>query len=49
MIEVIDNTIQLVVLACCCIYTAVLSIRSKEQVWFLITCFYGAFTFGLIY
>ncbi|HHV28074.1 MAG TPA: hypothetical protein GXX73_00415 [Clostridium sp.] len=49
MIELIDNAIQLVVLIGCCIYSAVLTIRSKEQVWFLLTCFYGAYALGLIY
>lgn len=49
MIEIIDNAIQLVVLAGCCIYSAVLSIKNKGQVWFLLTCFYGAFALGLIH
>ena len=49
MIEIIDNSIQLSVMAGCGIYSAVLFFRRKEQVWFLLTCFYGAFALGLIY
>ena len=48
-IEVIDNAIQLAVTMCCCIYAAVAYLRGKEQKWFLLTCFYGAFSLGLIY
>ncbi len=49
MIEIIDNGIQLAVLIGCCIYAAVLSIGRNRQVWFLLTCFYGAFALGLTY
>lgn len=49
MLEAIDNAIQLLVTAGCGIYAAVLFLRRKEQVWFLLTCFYGAFALGLIH
>lgn len=49
MIEIIDNAIQLAVLAGCCLYSAILSIRNKKQVWLLLTCFYGAFALGHIH
>lgn len=49
MVEIIDNAIQLVVMTGCCIYAAVQYVRRKEQVWFLLTCFYGNFALGLIY
>ncbi len=49
MLHIIDNGIQLTVMTGCGIYTAVLFIRSKNQAWFLLTCYYGAFTLGLIY
>lgn len=48
-LAVIDNAIQLAVVAGCCIYTVLVFLRSKEQVWLLLTCFYGAFSLGLIY
>lgn len=48
-ISTIDNAIQLAVTAGCGIYAAVLFLRRREQAWFLLTCFYGAFTLGLIY
>lgn len=48
-LSVIDNAIQLLVMTGCGIYAAVLFLRRKEQVWFLLTCFYGAFALGLIY
>ena len=47
-IVIIDNVVQLAVTAGCGIYSAVLFIRRKEQAWFLLTCFYGAFSLGLI-
>lgn len=47
MIEIIDNAIQLLSLTICFIYAAMLYIRTKEQVWFLLTCFYSAFALGL--
>jgi len=48
MIEIIDNAIQLMSLSVCFIYAAILYIRTKEQVWFLLTCFYSAFALGLM-
>jgi len=47
MIEIIDNAIQLMSLSVCFIYAAILYIRTKEQVWFLLSCFYSAFALGL--
>lgn len=49
MAEIIDNSIQLAVVAGCCIYSAVMSIRHKMQAWFLLTIFYGAFALGLVH
>ena len=49
LISTIDNTLQLAVMVGCGIYSAVLFLRRREQVWFLLTCFYGAFALGLIY
>lgn len=49
MIEIEDNTIQLMVMIVCCINAVVLFIRTREQVWFLLTCFYSAFALGLIH
>ena len=49
MLEAIDNAVQLSVMAGCGMYTAVLFLRCKERVWFLLTCFYGAFALGLIH
>ena len=49
MLQIIDNGVQLTVVTGCGIYAAVLFIRSKNQAWFLLTCYYGAFTLGLIY
>lgn len=48
-LSVIDNGIQLLVMAGCGMYAAVLFLRRKEQVWFLLTCFYGAFALGLVH
>lgn len=48
-LSVIDNAIQLAVMASCGIYAAVLFLRRREQAWLLLTCFYGAFALGLIY
>lgn len=48
-LSVIDNAIQLAVTTGCGIYAAVLFLRRKDQAWFLLTCFYGAFVLGLIY
>jgi hypothetical protein len=33
----------------CGIYCAVLFLKLKEQVWFLLACFYAAFALGLLY
>jgi len=49
MVEIIDNAVQLAVLTGCCMYTAALYMRKQEQVWFLLTCFYGVFALGLAY
>ncbi|HPD01564.1 MAG TPA: hypothetical protein PLA01_09490 [Acetivibrio sp.] len=49
MIELIDNSVQLAVLTVCCIYSAIRSIRRNDHVWFLLTCFYGAYALGLVY
>lgn len=49
MIEVIDNAVQLAVTLSCGIYAAVLSIRRKNEAWFLLTCFYAVTTLGLTY
>lgn len=49
MIEIIDNSIQLTVLACCCIYSAIQAIRRNTNAWFLLTCFYGAYALGLVF
>jgi len=49
MIELIDNAIQLTVLIGCCTYSAVQAIRRNSHVWFLLTCFYGAYALGLVY
>lgn len=49
MIEIIDNAVQLGVLMGCCIYTILLFMRTREQVWFLLTCYYGAYALGLVY
>lgn len=48
-LAVIDNSIQLAVMAGCGIYAAVVFFRRKEQAWLLLTCFYGAFALGLVY
>ncbi len=48
-LSTIDNAIQLVVIAGCGIYAAMRFLRRREQAWFLLTCFYGAFALGLIY
>ncbi len=39
MIEITDNSIQLAVLAGCCIYTSMMSLRRNNQIWLLLTCF----------
>lgn len=49
MIEIIDNAVQLAVTAGCGIYATILFLRRKEQIWFLLTCFYGTFALGLVY
>ena len=48
MIEIIDNAIQLVVLAGCCIYSAVLSIKIKGRYGFA-HMFLWSFALGLIH
>lgn len=49
MTELIENGIQLAVVLGCCVYAGVMLVRSRDQVWFLLTCFYGSFALGLIY
>ena len=49
MLEALDNAVQLSVMVGCGMYAAVLFLRRKEQAWFLLTCFYGAFALGLIH
>lgn len=49
MIELFDNLSQLAVTAFCFVCTGVLFAKSHKQPFFLLACFYGAFSLGTLY
>lgn len=48
-IELIDNLIQLAVTLLCCVGSGCLYLSRRKQEYFLLCCFYGCFSLGLLY
>lgn len=49
MIEIIDNSVQFAATLACCGVSASLYLKWRCQAQFLLTCFYGCFSLGLLY
>lgn len=49
MAELIDNLTQFTVVLLGCVWAGVLYLRRRGQAYFLLCCFYGCFTLGLVY
>ena len=49
MIEIIDNSVQFAATLACCGVSASLYLKRRGQAQFLLTCFYGCFSLGLLY
>ena len=47
--ELIDNLIQLAVTLLCCVGSGCLYLSRRKQEYFLLCCFYGCFSLGLLY
>lgn len=49
MVEIIDNAVQLGVTVFCTVWSAIIAVKKRNQLFFLICCFYGTFALGLAY
>ncbi|NLA11459.1 MAG: histidine kinase [Firmicutes bacterium] len=49
MVELIDNTLQFSVTLIACVGAGILYSKSREQAYFLLTCFLGTFSLGTLY
>lgn len=49
MVEIIDNCVQLAVLLFCMVYAGVLAARRGKQSYWILACYYGASSTGLLY
>lgn len=48
MVELIDNITQFIVTCVACLGAGVLYYKSRNQAYFLLTCFFGTFTLGTL-
>lgn len=49
MVEIIDNSVQFAATLVCCIISAAMYLRRRSAGPFLLMCFYGCFSLGLLY
>ena len=49
MVEFIDNLSQVLVSIICCFLSGVFYYKSRNQIYFFLSCFYGCFSFGGFY